>query len=239
MIQYFSMLKIVIPVIAIFLIALIGFVMFIQPKSQGPAKIITIHPTITSKPTPTTIATISATLTTLTPSTSSQPTIKVMTPTPTPTMGIIQNATQAVIHTVKGDITIQLYPQDAPKTVANFATLAKRKYYNNLTFHRVEAGFVIQGGDPNGDGTGGVSIYGKSFEDELNPNTPSYKAGYLEGVVAMANSGPNTNGSQFFIMLADNSQLPHAYTIFGKVTVGMDVVKKIQIGDKMTTIDIP
>src|SRR5579872_2193581 len=130
----------------------------------------------------------------------------------------VTNATEASIHTQKGDIVIELYPTDAPKTVTNFATLSKMGYYNNLTFHRVEPGFVIQGGDPNGNGTGGRSIYGPAFEDELNPNTPSYKEGYKEGVVAMANSGPNTNGSQFFIMLADNATLPKNYTIFGKVT---------------------
>ncbi len=150
----------------------------------------------------------------------------------------VTTATSAAIHTPKGDITIQLYNQDAPKTVTNFATLAKKGYYDSLTFHRVEPGFVIQGGDPNGDGTGGRSIYGDIFEDELNPSAPSYKAGYLQGVVAMANRGPNTNGSQFFIMLADNTSLPKNYTIFGKVTSGMDVVKKIAIGDKMTKIDV-
>lgn len=150
----------------------------------------------------------------------------------------VASASAATIHTVKGDIVIQLYPQDAPKTVMNFATLAKGGYYNGLTFHRVEPGFVIQGGDPNGNGTGGESIFGPTFEDELNASTSSYQAGYLEGVVAMANRGPNTNGSQFFIMLADNTSLPKNYTIFGKVTQGMDVVKKIQVGDKMTSIDI-
>src|SRR5713226_1872026 len=103
------MLKVVVPVIALFLVALIGFVMFIQPKSQTPAKIITIHPTITNKPTPTSIATTSATITTPTPIQSRQ---AVTTTTITPTMGIVQNATQAMIHTVKGDITMQLYPQD-------------------------------------------------------------------------------------------------------------------------------
>ena len=157
---------------------------------------------------------------------------------PTVPASDIISANMATIHTVKGDIVIQLYPKDAPKTVENFATLAKRGYYNNLTFHRVEPGFVIQGGDPNGNGSGGYSIYGPTFADELNPNTPSYKAGYLEGVVAMANRGPNTNGSQFFIMLADNTSLPHAYTIFGKVVKGMDVVKKIAVGDKMTSIEV-
>lgn len=147
-------------------------------------------------------------------------------------------ATAAAIHTAKGDIDIQLYTQDAPKTVTNFATLAKKGYYDGLTFHRVEPGFVIQGGDPNGDGTGGRSIYGDTFPDELNPNTPSYKAGYVEGVVAMANRGPNTNGSQFFIMLADNTSLAKNYTIFGKVTSGMDVVQKIAVGDKMLKVDV-
>jgi cyclophilin family peptidyl-prolyl cis-trans isomerase len=141
------------------------------------------------------------------------------------------------IHTAKGDIEFQTYPNDAPKTVANFSTLAKKGYYNGLTFHRVEPGFVIQGGDPNGNGSGGYSIYGPTFEDELNPDTESYKEGYKEGVVAMANRGPNTNGSQFFIMLADNDSLPKNYTIFGKVTKGMDVVKQIVVGDKMTSVE--
>jgi len=150
----------------------------------------------------------------------------------------VASASAATIHTVKGDIAIELYPQDAPKTVMNFATLAKAGYYNGLTFHRVEPGFVIQGGDPNGNGTGGESIFGPTFEDELIASTSSYQAGYLEGVVAMANRGPNTNGSQFFIMLANNTSLPHNYTIFGKVITGMDVVKKIQVGDKMTSIAV-
>lgn len=154
-----------------------------------------------------------------------------------PTSDII-SAKMATIKTAKGDIELELYPQDAPKTVANFSTHAKKGYYNGLTFHRVEPGFVIQGGDPNGNGTGGYSIYGPTFEDELNPQTPSYKAGYVEGVLAMANRGPNTNGSQFFIMLADNTTLPKNYTIFGKVTKGMDIVKKIAVGDKMNTIEV-
>ena len=147
---------------------------------------------------------------------------------------IVKDATSATIKTTKGDITIELYPQDAPKTVANFATLASTGYYDNLTFHRVED-WVIQGGDPTGTGAGGTSIFGQKFEDELNPNTDSYKEGYKEGVVAMANSGPNTNGSQFFILTKD-TPLDNAYTIFGKVTSGMDVVKQIQKGDKMVSI---
>ncbi len=220
------MTKVIISVAVILVIAIVGTALVLNTKQQAPVKVITLKPSPTKKPspTPTKSATASATIS--------------LKSSLTPTVGIVQNATGAVIHTVKGDISIQLYPQDAPKTVANFATLAERHYYDNLTFHRVVPGFVIQGGDPKGNGTGGTSIYGPTFADELNPNTPSYKAGYLEGVVAMANSGPNTNGSQFFIMLADDPSLPHAYTIFGKVTSGMDVVKKIQVGDKMTSIDI-
>lgn len=146
------------------------------------------------------------------------------------------SATSAVLKTDKGDIALELYPTDAPKTVMNFATLSKNGYYDNLTFHRVEPGFVIQGGDPNGNGSGGSSIYGAKFEDELNPNTTSYKTGYLEGVLAMANAGLNTNGSQFFIMLADNTSLPKNYTIFGRVISGMDVVKKIVAGDTIQAV---
>ncbi len=158
------------------------------------------------------------------------------TPGPTTAPNDEISATKATIKTAKGNIEFELYPADAPKTVTNFATLAKRGYYNNLTFHRVED-WVVQGGDPNGNGTGGTSIYGKSFEDELNPATPSYKAGYVTGVLAMANSGPNTNGSQFFILKKD-TPLPHAYTIFGKVTTGMDIVNNIIIGDKILGIDV-
>ncbi len=127
------------------------------------------------------------------------------------------------LETNYGNITFELYRNDAPKTVENFTTLSSKGFYNNLTFHRVIKGFMIQGGDPNGNGTGGP---GYKFDDELNPATASYKAGYQKGVVAMANSGPNTNGSQFFIMHADYP-LPNSYTIFGKVTIGQDVVDKI------------
>lgn len=127
------------------------------------------------------------------------------------------------IETNYGKIVFETYNDDAPNTVNNFVTLAKKGFYDGLTFHRVIKGFMIQGGDPSGNGTGGP---GYKFADELNPATPSYKAGYKRGVVAMANAGPNTNGSQFFIMHADNP-LPNAYTIFGKVVSGMEVVDKI------------
>lgn len=126
-----------------------------------------------------------------------------------------------------GNITVQLYNQDAPKAVENFLRLTDSGFYDCLTVHRVAKGFVIQAGDPNGNGTGGVSAFGKAFADELSPNTPSYKTGYVKGVLAMANSGPNTNGSQFFIMLADQPSMPHLYSIFGKVISGQDVVDKI------------
>ena len=126
-----------------------------------------------------------------------------------------------------GTIEVELYAEDAPKTVENFVKLSERKYFNGVLFHRVSKGFVIQGGDPTGTGAGGKSIWGKDFADELNPNTASYKEGYKKGVLAMANRGPNTNSSQFFIMLDDNMRMPKNYTIFGKVVKGMDVVEKI------------
>ncbi len=131
-----------------------------------------------------------------------------------------------VIETNMGNIEIEMYRADAPKTVENFVQLAKKGYYDGIIFHRVISGFVIQGGDPTGTGTGGESIYGKKFEDETNASSPLYKTGYKRGVVAMANSGPNTNGSQFFICHKD-IVLPPNYTIFGKVVEGMDTVDKI------------
>jgi len=141
----------------------------------------------------------------------------------------------AVIKTSLGDIEIELYGEDAPKTVANFVGLAHKGFYNGILFHRVAPGFVIQAGDPQTKvdslrsrwGTGGESIYNGEFADELNPNAPSYKRGYVEGTFAMANHGPNTNSSQFFIMLGP-SELPKLYTIYGKVIKGLDVVHKIE-----------
>ncbi len=131
--------------------------------------------------------------------------------------------TTATIETTKGKIIIEFFPEDAPKTVENFLTLAKKKFYDGTIFHRVIAGFMIQGGDPTGTGRGGP---GYQFADELNASTESYKRGYVRGTVAMANAGPNTNGSQFFIMHQDYA-LPHSYTIFGRVIEGMDVVDAI------------
>ena len=129
----------------------------------------------------------------------------------------------ATIETNKGTIKIELYKNDAPKTVDNFISLANKKFYDGVIFHRVISGFMIQGGDPTGTGRGGP---GYQFADELNPETASYKAGYKRGTVAMANSGPDTNGSQFFIMHQDYP-LPNNYTIFGKVISGQDVVDAI------------
>ncbi|GAC1413615.1 MAG: hypothetical protein NVSMB66_5860 [Candidatus Doudnabacteria bacterium] len=130
------------------------------------------------------------------------------------------------LDTSMGKIQLQLFDKDAPKTVQNFVCLVQKHYYDGIKFHRVAHGFVIQGGDPTGTGAGGESIYGAKFEDELYADTPSYKVGYVKGTLAMANSGPNTNGSQFFIMTSDVS-IPHNYTIFGKVSSGLDVVSKI------------
>jgi len=132
----------------------------------------------------------------------------------------------AVIETNHGNIEIEFYREDAPKTVENFVELSKRGYYDGVIFHRVIEGFMIQGGDPTGTGRGGESIYGKRFEDEIDPNSDIYKTGYKRGVVAMANAGPNTNGSQFFIMHKDYP-LPPNYTIFGHVINGLDTVDKI------------
>lgn len=130
------------------------------------------------------------------------------------------------ITTGKGDIVFELFENEAPKTVSNFVYLAKGGFYDGLIFHRVEPGFVIQGGDPNGTGTGGP---GYRFEDE------KVMRKYARGIVAMANAGPNTNGSQFFVMLAD-TPLPPNYTIFGNVTSGMDVVDQIRVGDVMKSV---
>ncbi len=132
----------------------------------------------------------------------------------------------ATLTTNYGEIRFELLPEDAPKTVENFTLLANSGYYTNVTFHRVIRGFMIQGGDPTGTGAGGESAFGREFADEINPNSPLYRRGYVPGVVAMANRGPNTNGSQFFIM-HKQCALPPNYTIFGRVVSGQDVVDAI------------
>ena len=154
---------------------------------------------------------------------------KAKTSTP-PTEGTTVNkgGTFAVLETGMGTIEVELYPEDAPKTVANFIGLAEEKYYDGVLFHRVSRGFVIQGGDPTGKGSGGKTFSGKPLEDELNPSTPSFQTGYLKGVLAMANKArPNTGTSQFFIMLNDVPRMPKSYTIFGKVVKGMEVADAI------------
>ncbi|HEY3028264.1 MAG TPA: peptidylprolyl isomerase [Pyrinomonadaceae bacterium] len=132
----------------------------------------------------------------------------------------------AVIQTNKGTIRFELLEEDAPKTTENFIMLAERGYYDGIIFHRVIKGFMIQGGDPTGTGSGGQSAWGGRFNDEIDRSSEVYKRGYKAGTVAMANAGPNTNGSQFFIMHADYG-LPPSYTIFGRVTEGQDVVDDI------------
>lgn len=171
--------------------------------------------------------------------------------------------TLAVMHTNMGDIKIKLFPEKVPKTVENFVTHSKNGYYNGLKFHRVINDFMIQGGDPRGNGTGGESIWGGSFPDEFDPELHN-----LRGALSMANSGPNTNGSQFFIVqarevpanmleqmrdLEDNGfpaditaayaelggtpWLDFRHTVFGQVTDGMDVVDKIAAVE--TNNDVP
>jgi len=126
---------------------------------------------------------------------------------------------QATLQTNHGAITIELFPDDAPKTVKNFEDLARKGFYDGLTFHRVIDDFMIQGGCPQGTGTGGP---GYTFEDEPNEHHVD------RGALAMANAGPNTNGSQFFIVTADECRwLDGKHTVFGRVTEGMDVVDEI------------
>ena len=155
------------------------------------------------------------------------------------------------VHTNQGDFTLELFPEVAPKTVENFVTHAKNGYYDGVIFHRVIEDFMIQGGDPTGTGMGGESIYGRTFEDEF-----SREAFNLYGTLSMANAGPNTNGSQFFIVTAKQVPaqmlkqlkdggwpeeiveeyakvggtpwLDHRHTVFGRVVEGMDVVLKIE-----------
>ena len=171
--------------------------------------------------------------------------------------------TLAVMHTNMGDIKIKLFPEKAPKTVENFVTHSKNGYYNGLKFHRVINDFMIQGGDPRGNGTGGESIWGGSFSDEFDPELHN-----LRGALSMANSGPDTNGSQFFIVqarevpanmleqmrdLEDNGfpaditaayealggtpWLDFRHTVFSQVTEGMDVVDAIAAVE--TVNDVP
>jgi cyclophilin family peptidyl-prolyl cis-trans isomerase len=137
------------------------------------------------------------------------------------------------IKTSMGDIGVELFSDEAPKTVENFVKLAKKNYYNGIIFHRVIENFMIQGGDPTGTGRGGESAWGGKFKDEFSPKLTFDKAGLL----AMANAGPGTNGSQFFITLVPTTWLNNHHTIFGKVVNGIDVVNTI--GKTKTKNDRP
>ncbi len=141
----------------------------------------------------------------------------------------------AVIKTSMGDMSVEFFTEDAPFTVNNFINLSRDGYYDDVIFHRVISGFMIQGGDPSGTGHGDMGKYpGYKFEDELNN-----QRAYEKGILAMANAGPDTNGSQFFIMHVDYP-LPYQYTIFGLVTDGLDVIDKIasvQTGDGDRPVD--
>ena len=129
----------------------------------------------------------------------------------------------ATIETDKGSIEIEFFESDQPKAVENFRLLAEHDYYTGVTCHRIVKGFMIQCGDPTGTGAGGESAWGESFPDDINRQSPLYQNGYRRGIVAMANAGPNTNGSQFFIMHMDYD-LPPDYVIFARVVSGMSVV---------------
>ncbi len=133
------------------------------------------------------------------------------------------SVTVAVFNTSMGTFEAELYPDKAPKTVENFTGLAEKGYYKGVIFHRVIPNFMIQGGDPTGTGRGGQSIWGKAFEDEVNTGLVFDSP----GILAMANAGPNTNGSQFFITVAPTPWLNEHHTIFGKIIAGMDVVNSI------------
>lgn len=139
------------------------------------------------------------------------------------TKAMNDSTTVAVIKTNMGTIEIELYDKQTPKTVENFVGLANKKYYDGVIFHRVIDGFMIQGGDPTGTGRGGESFWGKKFNDEIVKELIFDS----EGILAMANAGPNTNGSQFFITLAPTKWLNGNHTIFGRVINGMDVVRAI------------
>ncbi|KAI7872864.1 cyclophilin-like protein [Spinellus fusiger] len=127
------------------------------------------------------------------------------------------------LETSMGHIQLELYWDHAPRTCNNFYELAKQGYYDGIIFHRIIADFMIQGGDPTGTGTGGVSIYGDTFEDEIDSRLKHTGA----GILSMANSGPNTNRSQFFITLAPSPWLDGKHTIFGRVRDGMNIVNRM------------
>ncbi|POM65880.1 Peptidyl-prolyl cis-trans isomerase ppi1 [Phytophthora palmivora] len=131
--------------------------------------------------------------------------------------------THVVFETTVGEFTMELYTEHAPRTCWNIAELSRRGYYNNTIFHRIIKDFMIQGGDPTGTGRGGESIYGAKFDDEITKELKHTGA----GVLSMANSGPNTNGSQFFIALAPTPWLDGKHTVFGRISSGMKVIQRM------------
>ena len=140
-----------------------------------------------------------------------------------------QKTYRVTIETDRGPIELELYPEHAARTVNNFVFLVQQGFYDGVTFHRVISDFMIQGGDPTGTGRGGP---GYRFEDELEGNPLRHQA----GVISMANAGPNTNGSQFFITHSPQPHLDGVHTVFGKVVVGQDVINDIQQGDRMLKV---
>lgn len=138
---------------------------------------------------------------------------------------------RATVQTPRGAIVIELYPEHAPKTVNNFVSLARDGFYDGLTFHRVIPNFMVQGGDPTGTGSGGP---GYKFEDETRGNPLTHE----RGVISMANAGPNTNGSQFFITHAPQPHLNGKHTVFGKVVEGVETVDAIRQGDTMDSVTV-
>lgn len=141
------------------------------------------------------------------------------------------NTLKVKIETTQGEIDLEVYPQHAPKTVNNFVFLAGEGFYDGVVFHRVINNFMIQGGDPTGTGSGGP---GYKFEDEVSHNPLKHE----QGVISMANTGPNTNGSQFFITHSPQPHLNGNHTVFGKVVKGQDVVDAVQQGDKIVHMTI-
>ena len=142
-----------------------------------------------------------------------------------------QKTYRVTIRSSRGVIELELYPQHAPKTVNNFIFLSKAGFYDGVSFHRVIADFMIQGGDPTGTGRGGP---GYKFEDELKENPLKHE----KGVISMANAGPNTNGSQFFITHSPQPHLNGRHTVFGKVIKGQEVVDAIQQGDRIEAVEV-
>lgn len=151
-----------------------------------------------------------------------------------PEMGIDPNKQYTgTIKTNKGDIEVEFYAKEAPLTVNNFVFLARDGFYDGVTFHRIIPGFVAQGGDPTGTGTGGP---GYRFDDEVSPRNIPHR--HERGVLSMANAGPGTNGSQFFIVYDPQPHLDGKHTVFGRVTDGMDIALSLKQGDRMESVTI-